>query len=183
VVSPRGPQAGWDLTREGVQPPSEAEPHPRGRPALERGGTSPEGATDPRARRNLARGGVQPSSETEICQCSVVPLERSGVPLEGGWADCLVGCWGHQGRGPVSLSYTCFRFVFVLFYVKVSGFHWLFRGPLWPSPTVAPEHLRVYPLGPRRCRRLLMALSSFLVACSISWGRASRPAGLAPDAL
>jgi hypothetical protein len=35
----------------------------RAREALERGGTSPEGATDPRARRNLTRGGDRPSSE------------------------------------------------------------------------------------------------------------------------
>jgi hypothetical protein len=47
---------------EPVRPLSEAEPHLRGRPALERGGTSPEGATGPRARRNLTRGGVQPPS-------------------------------------------------------------------------------------------------------------------------
>jgi hypothetical protein len=103
------PQARRDLARGG-------------RPALERGGTSLEGATGPRARWNLIRGGDQPSSEAEGCQCGVVPLERSGVPPEGGWVDCLVGRWDHLGRGPVSLPYTCFRFVCVLFFVKVSGF-------------------------------------------------------------
>jgi hypothetical protein len=36
-----------------------------GRPALERGGTSPEETSGPRARRNLARGGVQPPSEAD----------------------------------------------------------------------------------------------------------------------
>jgi hypothetical protein len=51
-----------------------------------------------------------------------VPLERSGVQPEGGWADCLVGRWDHLGRGPVSLPYACFRFVCVLFFAKVSGF-------------------------------------------------------------
>jgi hypothetical protein len=35
----------WDLARGGVQPPSEAESRSRGRPAPERGGTSPKGAT------------------------------------------------------------------------------------------------------------------------------------------
>jgi hypothetical protein len=74
------------------------------RPALERGKTSPEGATGPRGRRDLTRGGVRPSSEAEVYKCGVVPLERSGIPPECGWADCLVGRWGHQGRGPVSLS-------------------------------------------------------------------------------
>jgi hypothetical protein len=42
---------------------SEAETRSRGCLALERGGTSPEGASNPRAKRNLTRGGVQPSSE------------------------------------------------------------------------------------------------------------------------
>jgi hypothetical protein len=41
----------WGLARGGVQPPSEAESHLRGRPTLERGGTLPEGATGPRVRR------------------------------------------------------------------------------------------------------------------------------------
>jgi hypothetical protein len=51
---------------EPVRASSEVESHPRGRPALERGGTSPEGAADPRARRSLTRGGDRPSSEAEI---------------------------------------------------------------------------------------------------------------------
>jgi hypothetical protein len=37
---------------------SEAETHPRGCQALERGGDSPEGASSPRVRRRCARGGV-----------------------------------------------------------------------------------------------------------------------------
>jgi hypothetical protein len=37
---------------------SEVEIRPRGRPALERGGDSPEGAPNPRVRRRFARGGV-----------------------------------------------------------------------------------------------------------------------------
>jgi hypothetical protein len=43
----------------------EAQTRSRERPALERGGLSPEGASGPRARRSLARGGVWPSSEVE----------------------------------------------------------------------------------------------------------------------
>jgi hypothetical protein len=79
-----------------VRASSEAEPHLRGPPALERGGTSPEGASEPRARRNLTREGVRPSSETEPHPRGVQPsseaeswwyggvsLERSGVSPEG----------------------------------------------------------------------------------------------------
>jgi hypothetical protein len=49
-----------------VQPPSEVEPHSRGRLALERDGTSPEGATSPRARRRFASVVSCPSSEAEF---------------------------------------------------------------------------------------------------------------------
>jgi hypothetical protein len=42
---------------------SEAEPRSRGRPAPERDGTSPEGATSPRARRRFANAAPCPSSE------------------------------------------------------------------------------------------------------------------------
>jgi hypothetical protein len=69
----------------------------RGRPAPERGGVPLEGASDPRARRNLTRGGDRPTSEAELYRGGVVPLEQSGVPSEGGWADCLTG------RGSVGL--------------------------------------------------------------------------------
>jgi hypothetical protein len=76
---------------------SGAEPRSTGRSALHRDGTSLEGhlaperegiplegASNPRARRYLTRGGDQPSSEAEFYQCGTVPLERSGVPPEGG---------------------------------------------------------------------------------------------------
>jgi hypothetical protein len=108
---------------------SEVGPRPRGRPTLERGGTSLEGATGPRARRNLTRGGDQPSSEAKGYLCGAVPLERSGVPPEGGWVDCLVGRWDHLGRRPVSLPYVCFGFVYVLFFVSCEG-KWVFLGCL-----------------------------------------------------
>jgi hypothetical protein len=72
-----------------------------GRPAPERGRVPLEGASDPRARRNLARGGDRPTSEAELYRGGAVPLERSGVPPEGGWADCLMG------RGSVGSFCTC----------------------------------------------------------------------------
>jgi hypothetical protein len=67
-----------------VRSSSEVEPHSRGRSALDQDGTSLEGASSPRARRNPAQGGDQPSIEVEYYQCGTVPLERSGVPPEGG---------------------------------------------------------------------------------------------------
>jgi hypothetical protein len=45
---------------------SEAESRPRGRPALERGGVSSEGASSPRARCSLVSTALCPSSETEF---------------------------------------------------------------------------------------------------------------------
>jgi hypothetical protein len=74
---------------------SEAESHLRGRPALERGGIPPEGASSPRALWSLTRGGVRPSSaakshprgrpalEAESRLYGSVPLERSRVSPEG----------------------------------------------------------------------------------------------------
>jgi hypothetical protein len=66
---------------------SEAEPHPRGRPTLERGGTSPEEATDPRARRRFGSAVPRPLNEAEF-------RPRVAGPT------VLVGRWGHQRRGP-----------------------------------------------------------------------------------
>jgi hypothetical protein len=60
---------------------------------------------------------------------------------------------------------------------------WLFRGPLWLSPKVAPEHLWVYLSGSRRCWSLLIGRSSLLVANAFLWGRVSGPTGLAPEVL
>jgi hypothetical protein len=51
------------------------------------------------------------------------------------------------------------------------------------SPTVAPERLRVYRSGSRRRWSLLIGHSSLLVANVFPRGRASGPAGLAPEAL
>jgi hypothetical protein len=65
-----------------------------------------------------------------------VPFERSGVPPEGGRANCLVRRWG-RGPGRWAVSYLkrvlgSFAFCFLR---KKVGFPWLFRGPLWLSPT------------------------------------------------
>jgi hypothetical protein len=51
------------------------------------------------------------------------------------------------------------------------------------SPTVAPEHLWVFPFGSRRCWSPLIGRSSLLFANAVLWGRVSGPAGLAPEAL
>jgi hypothetical protein len=78
------PSSGTETCQGGARLSIETGPRSRGRPAPERGGISPEGATDPRARRNLTRGGDRPSSEANLYRCGAVPLERSGVPPEGG---------------------------------------------------------------------------------------------------
>jgi hypothetical protein len=105
-----------------VNPSSEKEIRSRGRLALDRGRASRE-----RGRPALERGGVPPSSETEplsrgrptherggFVPGGAVPLERSGVPPEGGWADCLTG------RGSVGLF--CARvlgsFAFIFYELK-----------------------------------------------------------------
>jgi hypothetical protein len=66
---------------EPVRDSSEAEPRPRGCPALERGEASPEGASSPRVRRNLTRGGVQHSTEAKPHPRGRPALERGGVSL------------------------------------------------------------------------------------------------------
>jgi hypothetical protein len=72
------------LARASVQLSIETGPRSRRRPALERGGTPLEGVPSPRARWNLTRGGDRSSSEAEFYQHGAIPLERSGVPPEGG---------------------------------------------------------------------------------------------------
>jgi hypothetical protein len=92
---------------------SETESCPRGRPALERGGVSPEGTSSPRARQSLTRGGIHPSSEVESRWYGGVPLERSGVSLEGcrGWSFWLaaevVGAVGPCHRAVIVLGVIC----------------------------------------------------------------------------
>jgi hypothetical protein len=67
-----------------VRSSSETESRSRGRSALDRDGTLLEGVSSPRARRNLNRGVDRHSSEAKFYRCGTVPLERSGVPPEGG---------------------------------------------------------------------------------------------------
>jgi hypothetical protein len=84
-----------DLTRGGVRPSSEVEPHPRGCPALERGGTPPEGAASPQARRGFVSVALCPSSEAVFR----LRVARSAA---------LVGRWGNQGRGLLPLGHGHF---------------------------------------------------------------------------
>jgi hypothetical protein len=72
-------------------PSSETETRSRGRSALDRdgasregGGVPLEGASYPRVRQNLTRGGERPTSKAKLYWGGAVPLERSGVPPEGG---------------------------------------------------------------------------------------------------
>jgi hypothetical protein len=67
-----------------VIPSSETEAHSRWRLALDRDGASIEEASSPRARQNLTLGADRPSSEEKFYRYDAVPLERSGVPPEGG---------------------------------------------------------------------------------------------------
>jgi hypothetical protein len=94
---------------------SEAEPHPRGRPALERGGDSPVGASSPRARQNLTRGGRPPLERggVSLVRCCAPRAKRS---FARGWPGlaALVGRWGRQVRGPLPLGHECV-FVFCEF--------------------------------------------------------------------
>jgi hypothetical protein len=87
AVDPREPRAGRSLVRGCARPSSEAESRPRWRPALERGGVSPEGAPSPRARRSVGGTALRPSSEAEFRPRGPGAdrlMGRPGVP--GSWA-------------------------------------------------------------------------------------------------
>jgi hypothetical protein len=145
-------------------------PCPRGCLALERSGPRPRG------RKGLERGGPRPRKR--------LSAERGGPRWRGICGVALVGCRGHQGCGCAVFVIGVrvdLCFAFFAGFKRVSP--WLFRGPLWLSPTVAPDHLRVYPSGSRRCWSLLIGRPSLLVANVFPWGRISVPAGLAPEAL
>jgi hypothetical protein len=166
-----------------VMSSSEMKTRSRGRSALDRDGTSLQGVPGPRVRRNLTRGGDRPPSDAEPHPRGLPALERGGVlpvrhraPREKrssarGWLCRLFG--GPWARGFI-LRIFLGSFAFV-FYESKRGFPSCLGDPSWLSPTVAPEHLWVYPLGSRRCCRLLMGRSSPLVAGAIPWGRASGP--------
>jgi hypothetical protein len=65
-----------------------------GRPALERGGISPEGATSPRARRSFVRAMPPPRTKQSFA--------RGGLGLT-----VLAGRWGRQVHGPLPLGRDC----------------------------------------------------------------------------
>jgi hypothetical protein len=102
---------------------------------------------------------MQPSSEAESRKRGCLAFERSGVLVvrhqgpssesEFPGTSCLLGRWCYPGRGHVERNLPLVgSFMFLLFREKLD-FPPLIRGPLWLSPTVAPEPLRRYPLGTR----------------------------------
>jgi hypothetical protein len=97
-----------------------------------------------------------------------VSLERGGVLPEGalGPTACWAGPW---------LWFVIDEFVLRFYYFTIMGFSPVMRGPLWLSPTVAPEPLRWYPLGTRIGWRLLIGLSSVPVAMSFHGGALADP--------
>jgi hypothetical protein len=157
VVNPHWPRARRSPARGGVLASSEVEFRPRARPALDRGGVSPEGASSPRAKRSFGVAAPGPSSEAEF-------------RLRGAGAGCLLGRWRLSGRGRVRHNLPLLGSFMCLLFREKLGFPPLIRGPLWLSPTVAPEPLRRYPLGTRRGRRLLIGLSSLLVVVPFHGG-------------
>jgi hypothetical protein len=116
---------------------SEAESRPRVRIALERNGVSPEGASSPQARRSFSVTAPSPSSEAEFHP-------------RGTGAGCLLGRWCYPGRGCVRGNLPLVSSFAFLLFCEEMGFSPVIRGPLWLSPTVAPEPLQWYPLGTRR---------------------------------
>jgi hypothetical protein len=81
-----------------VRASSEAEPHPRARLALERGGIPPEGVTGPRARRALVSAALRPSNEAEFRSRAARPtaLVGRGPSLLGrDRFECVFGLWIH----------------------------------------------------------------------------------------
>jgi hypothetical protein len=118
------PRAKWSFARGG-------------HPALERGRVSLEGVNSPRARWSFGVTTPGPSSEAEFCP-------------RGAGAGCLLGRWCYLGRGCTRCNLPLVSsFVFLLF-CKEMGFPSVIRGPLWLSPTIAPEPLQWCPLGTRR---------------------------------
>jgi hypothetical protein len=157
---------------------------PRGCPALERGGPRSRGVVDPSSEADPARGSVRALSEADLTRGSVYP--SSEVDFTQGAS--TVSSWraARATRVVVGLCVRVrrvsrFAFAFFAGFKRVSP--WLFRGPLGLSPTVAPEHLWVFPLGSHRCCGLLIGRSSLLVANAFPRGRVNGPAGLAPEAL
>jgi hypothetical protein len=127
-------------------------PCPRGCPALERGGPRSRGVVEPSSEAYPARWGVRASSEADFARGSVYPSSEADFTRGASTASS----WRAAGATRTVLvlctrvrCVSLFAFAFFAGFKRVSP--WLFRGPLGLSPTVAPEHLRVFPLGSRRC--------------------------------
>jgi hypothetical protein len=133
-----------------------------------------------------AQGRLEPSSEADLIRGRREPSSEADLTRGG----ALLGRFGGP-RGPPRCGSCCVYFALgpklVLCFSFFAGFKQdsprFFRGPSWLSPTVAPEHLRVFRSGSRRCWSLLIGHSSLPVANAFPWGRVSGPAGLAPEAL
>jgi hypothetical protein len=171
----RDPRARWTSLEGGVSPRAR-------RTLLEGGGnprarrTSLESGVSPRARQTLLEGGGNPRARRTSLESGVSPRARR-TSLEGAfcWA-ALVGRGGLHDVGRVVCMF-CVRPVvgFAFFAGFKQDSPRLFRGPSWLSPTVAPEHLRAYRSGSRRCWSLLIGRSSLSVANVFPWGRVSGP--------
>jgi hypothetical protein len=127
-------------------------PCSRGCPALERGGPRSRGGVQPSSKADPARGGVRASSEADLARGSVYPSSEADF-TRGASA---VPSWRATGATRIvvvlCMRVRCVsRFAFAFFAGFKRASPWLFRGPLGLSPTVAPEHLWVFPLGSRRC--------------------------------
>jgi hypothetical protein len=150
-----------------------------GRTPLEEGG-------DPRARWTPLEGGASPRARRTSFEGGLSPRARRTSLEEALWWAALVGRGDHHSVDRFVCIFCVWPeigFAFCVFCRFLAGFPRFFRGPSWLSPTVAPEHLRVYRSGSRRCWSLLMGRSSLPVANTFPQGRVSGPAGLAPEAL
>jgi hypothetical protein len=103
----------------------------------------------PRARRRTARGGVGPSSEAETlrrgARSSSETEIRPRVPRPIVWW-VVRGFLGHglffvSGRGHAERVCGSRASLFTFYYFSKGVFSLDIRGPLWLSPTVAPEPL------------------------------------------
>jgi hypothetical protein len=174
---------GCRCAREGTS--SEADPA-RGRRGPSSEADPARGRRGPSSQADPARGRREPSSEADLIQGGLSPRTRR-TSLEG--ALCWTASVGRGGRHDVDRVVCMFGvrpevgFVFCVFAGFKQDSPRFFRGPSWLSPTVAPEHLRVYRSGSRKCWSLLIGCSSLPVANAFPWGRVSGPAGLAPEAL
>jgi hypothetical protein len=136
------PSSEVEISWCGVWPSSEAEIRPRRRPALERGGDSPKGASGPRARWRSRGAASGPRARRKF--------SRGAPRLDARWAAEVIwvvcSCL-HQAmimRGVIYGLWVCLCFIVLR---KTGVFPLVTRGPSWLSLTVAPEPLRWCPLG------------------------------------